>query len=60
MTLEQLAAIKIGDSVILRGERGKVTQTTNRWFMVTWSDGHPEVIRRELTILAKRLQMETV
>ena len=63
MTPEQLKAAKIGDNVTLERNghkitRGRITQATNRWFMVMWADGVPEVIRRETTILTSRLHLE--
>lgn len=58
MTPEQLQAVKIGDDVTLRDSRGRVTQVTRTWFMVMWSDGVPEIIRRRESILTSRLQLE--
>ena len=40
--------------------KGRVTQTTRTWFMVTWYDGTPEVIRRDrASILLERLHVRT-
>jgi hypothetical protein len=58
MTPEQLTTVKIGDNVMLRTSRGRVTQTTRTWFMVMWDDGTPEVIRRAPSILTSRLHLE--
>lgn len=58
MTPHQLTTVKIGDNVTLRESRGRVTQTTARWFMVMWEGGYPEVIRREASALASRLHLE--
>lgn len=53
MTPDELRAVKVGDDVSLRDERGRVTQTTRIWFMVMWPDGVPQVIRRDPTILTQ-------
>lgn len=67
MTPEQLAAAKTGDEVTLQGRsrngerlsRGRITQTTPRWFMVVWYDGTPEIVRRTPSVLADRLHLLT-
>lgn len=63
MTIDQLRTVKIGDNVRLERfnhtvMRGRVTQETRTWFMVMWSDGVPEVIRREVSILTSCLHLE--
>jgi len=63
VTPEQLAAVKIGDDVTLIRHtttisKGRVTQTTPRWFMVMWQDGTPEVIRRTPSIMTDRLHLD--
>ena len=55
MTPQQLAAVKIGDEIGLRGNWGVVKQTTPSWFMVTWEDGNVEIVRRASSILTGRL-----
>lgn len=61
MTVAEAKKLEIGDEVELVREHkkvaaGEVTQTTHQWFMVTWSDGFPEVIRRDRqSILLTRL-----
>lgn len=58
MTADQLNKISVGDRVRLRESRGRVTQCTERWFMVSWTGGDPEVIRRRPSILTGRLELE--
>lgn len=66
MTLSELQAAKPGDNVTLwrhgrideKRTKGRITQATRTWFMVMRSDGVPEIVRRELTIMTERLQLE--
>lgn len=59
MTVDEANQLNIGDNVRLRRDLGRVTQTTRRWFMVTWQDGTPEIIRRDRgSILLTRLERE--
>lgn len=59
MTPAQLAIVKVGDNVKLRGDDGRVTQATPRWFMVTWFDGTPQTFRREPSDLVDRMHLQT-
>lgn len=62
MTPQDAAKLAIGHNVqLVRNHvfvtKGRVTQTTRTWFMVTWYDGTPEVIRRDRkSILLDRLE----
>ncbi len=68
MTLAELQAAKPGDNVTLwrhgrvddKRTKGRVTQGTRTWFMVMWSDGVPEIIRRQESIMTARLELEAV
>lgn len=67
MTLTELRAVKVGDNVTLwrhgmidsKRTKGRVTQATPTWFMITWADGVPEIVKRVETIMTARLQSET-
>lgn len=62
MTPQEAAKLEIGHTIQLVRDhkpvhKGRVTQTTRTWFMVTWYDGTPEVIRRDReSILLQRLE----
>lgn len=66
MTLAELNAAKIGDDVTLwrhgrvdeKRTKGRITQATRTWFMVMWSDGVPEIVKRRESIMTARLQLE--
>jgi len=56
MTLDEASKLEVGHNVRLRSNIGRVTQTTRRWFMVTWQDALPEIIRRDRdSILLQRM-----
>lgn len=63
MTPAEARELQIGHDVELvrdgkRVVHGRVTQITRQWFMVTWYDGIPEVIRRDRpSILLERLHI---
>jgi len=66
MTRDELRAVKVGDNVTLwrhgkvdeKRTKGRVTQCTRTWFMVMWSDGVPEIVKRVPTIMTDRLELE--
>ena len=62
MNAQQIAAAKVGDNVTLtsrdRVSKGRITQSTPRWFMVTWEDGTPQVVRREQSSVTARLHLD--
>jgi hypothetical protein len=52
VTPRQAAVLEVGSKVQLVRKhkptvKGRVTQATRLWFMITWYDGSPEVIRRD-------------
>jgi hypothetical protein len=52
----QVELVRLGKPVA----KGRVTQVTRTWFMVTWYDGTPEIIRRDrASILLERLHVQT-
>ncbi len=65
MTPQEAQKLEVGAHVELvrQGKpvaKGRVTQATRTWFMVTWYDGTPEVIRRDRgSILLERLHVRT-
>lgn len=57
MTIAEAQKLQIGDFVRLREAIGRVSRTTARWFMVTWENGHPEIITKtRQSILLTRLE----